>query len=63
MQIIKTGIDFIDIDGVRVNTEHGWWLIRASNTNSELIARCESSSQEGLEILKSDLYKILDKFP
>ena len=44
-----------DCDGVRVLTKDGWWLLRASNTQDVLVARCESTSQEGLERLKADL--------
>src|SRR3546814_12360979 len=35
-----------EIDGVRVRTEDGWWLLRASNTQAVLAARCEARSQE-----------------
>lgn len=41
-----------DIDGARVMNEDGWWLIRASNTQAAIVARCESSSEEGLQRLK-----------
>jgi phosphomannomutase len=44
-----------DTDGVRVNTEDGWWLLRASNTQAVLVARAESSSAAGLSKLKSAL--------
>ena len=44
-----------DIDGVRVDTEDGWWLLRASNTQAVLVARCESTTDEGLERLKDAL--------
>jgi phosphomannomutase len=44
-----------DIDGVRVSTADGWWLLRASNTQAVLVARAEASSPEGLERLKSAL--------
>jgi len=40
------------MDGVRVETEDGWWLLRASNTQPVLVARCESKSEAGLERLK-----------
>ena len=40
-----------DTDGVRVTTEDGWWLLRASNTQDVLVARAESDSEEGLERL------------
>ena len=46
-------MDVDDIDGVRVSTPDGWWLLRPSNTQSVLVARAESSSAEGLERLKN----------
>lgn len=36
------------VDGLRVNTPDGWWLLRASNTQNVLVARMESTSQDGL---------------
>lgn len=54
-RLLKDGVDFIDIDGLRVNTEDGWWLVRASNTQSVLVARCEGTDVAGLERLKSDM--------
>jgi phosphomannomutase len=44
-----------DTDGVRVTTEDGWWLLRASNTQAVLVARAESGSEAGLSKLKSAL--------
>jgi phosphomannomutase len=44
-----------DIDGVRVRTADGWWLLRASNTQAVLVARAEASSEAGLERLKAAL--------
>jgi phosphomannomutase len=48
-----SGVTVRDIDGVRVETPEGWWLLRASNTQAVLVARCESASQEGLSRLKA----------
>jgi phosphomannomutase len=42
-----------DIDGARVNTPDGWWLLRASNTQNVLVTRCEAQSVEALERLKA----------
>jgi phosphomannomutase len=39
-------------DGVRVQTTDGWWLLRASNTQAVLVARCEATTAVGLERLK-----------
>jgi phosphomannomutase len=38
-------------DGVRVSTSHGWWLLRASNTQDVLVARAEAQDQTGLQQL------------
>jgi len=48
------------IDGVRVRTKDGWWLLRASNTQDVLVARCEASDAAGLERLKSALRRQLE---
>ena len=45
----------VDIDGVRVITEDGWWLLRASNTQNVLVARAEAGSLEALDSVKADL--------
>jgi phosphomannomutase len=46
-------------DGVRVQTADGWWLLRASNTQAVLVARCEAATPAGLERLKAALVKQL----
>jgi phosphomannomutase len=51
----KEGAKFSDIDGVRVSTKDGWWLLRASNTQPVLVARCEAADDAGLERLKAEL--------
>ena len=38
----------IDIDGVRVENDEGWFLMRASNTQNQLTCRAESTSENGL---------------
>jgi len=43
------------IDGVRVRSAAGWWLIRASNTEAALVARAEAGNAEGLEQLIGEL--------
>lgn len=58
----KAQTPFIDIDGVRVVSDRGWWLLRASNTTEELVARVEANSAEGLEILRKELVAHLEKF-
>jgi phosphomannomutase len=48
-------IEINDIDGVRVTTPDGWWLMRASNTEDVLTIRAEGFTAEGLERLKKQL--------
>jgi len=55
----EAGARVADIDGVRVQTEDGWWLLRASNTQAVLVARAEASSGAGLERLKAALVEQL----
>jgi len=55
----KESADFSDVDGVRVNTSDGWWLLRASNTQAMLVARCEAKDKDGLSRLKQYLQKEL----
>lgn len=50
-RLARTEAEVIDIDGVRVMTEDGWWLLRASNTQDVLVARAESDTAAGLERL------------
>jgi phosphomannomutase len=49
------GARVTDIDGARVATDDGWWLLRASNTQAVLVARAEATSPAGLDRLLSAL--------
>ena len=51
----RAGAEMTDIDGVRVRTPDGWWLLRASNTQAVLVARAESASEDGLARVKAEL--------
>jgi phosphomannomutase len=42
-------------DGVRVSTEDGWWLLRASNTQDVLVGRAEASDEAGLDRLVAQI--------
>jgi phosphomannomutase len=55
------GAKVSEIDGVRVQTDDGWWLLRASNTQAVLVARAEASSEQGLERLKQELVGQLEQ--
>ena len=52
---VLPGITVNDIDGVRVSTADGWWLLRASNTQPVLVGRCEAADEDGLGRLTEQL--------
>ncbi len=47
--------DVVDIDGVRVNYEHGWGLVRASNTQPVLVMRFEADTEERVAEYRKDV--------
>lgn len=60
--LAEQGTEFTDVDGVRVCRPDGWWLLRASNTQPMLVARCEAAEGKGpngLAALKADLAEVL----
>jgi len=60
-RLISEGRDVDDIDGVRVKSEDGWWLLRASNTQAVLVARCEARNEDSLARIISGLESELAK--
>lgn len=57
----EDGKNFLDIDGARVNSDDGWWLLRASGTQDLLSMRVEAFTEEKLEELKKELLYYLEK--
>ena len=51
----------IDIDGVRVLFEHGWGLLRASNTQPVLVMRFEAGSEEWLKKYQREVETVLEE--
>ena len=54
-RLAASGANVNDIDGVRVTTSDGWWLVRASNTQAVLVARAEAENEMSLTRLKSEM--------
>jgi phosphomannomutase/phosphoglucomutase len=52
-----TGNKILEVDGIRVQFSNGWGLVRASNTGPELIVRCESKTEDGLEKIKREMFR------
>ena len=59
-RLANTDIDVCTIDGVRVTSPDGWWLLRASNTEDLLTARAEGFTPEGLARLKGQMKEQLE---
>ncbi len=51
--------DIILIDGVRINFDNGWGLIRASNTTPVLVTRFEGKSEEDLKRYQEALSRFI----
>lgn len=52
--------EVIDIDGARILFEHGWGLVRASNTQPVLVLRFEAESAAHLEEIRQTVTSVLD---
>ena len=61
-EIFREKYEVIDIDGVRVNFENGWALIRASNTQPVIVLRLEAATKERLKELVAVIKKQTDKY-
>jgi len=51
----------IDVDGVRVNFENGWGLVRASNTTPVLVTRFESIAPDTAKLYEEKLNELIIK--
>jgi len=59
-RLAQAEVEVNGLDGVRVDTPGGWWLLRASNTQAALTARAESDTDAGLERLLAQLDRQLE---
>lgn len=53
--------EFVAVDGVRVKTDDGWWLLSASRSRGGLLARCEGTTEAGLVRVKAALRQQLER--
>jgi phosphomannomutase/phosphoglucomutase len=53
--------DVIGVDGVRVRFEHGWGLVRASNTQPVLVMRFEAESEDWLRQYRGEMEAALEE--
>ncbi len=61
-EFFRSQYEVIDIDGVRVDFNDGWALIRASNTQPVLVLRFEAESQPRLKELVGIIKKQMDVY-
>jgi phosphomannomutase len=54
-RLAAAGARVVVTDGVRVSTDDGWWLLRASNTQAALTLRAEARDAAGLERLVASI--------
>jgi len=59
----KREYEVIDVDGVRVLFPGGWGLVRASNTQPALVARCEAKTEGRLKEICDIVQNKLRRFP
>jgi phosphomannomutase len=50
--LINRELSFIDIDGVKYESDNGWWLVRQSNTEDALIICIEGKTRENFEQIR-----------
>jgi phosphomannomutase len=54
-RLLAVGAKVDATDGVRVSTNDGWWLLRASNTQDVLVARAEAGDEIGMKRLVAEI--------
>jgi phosphomannomutase len=47
-RLMAQGVVVDETDGVRVTSDSGWWLLRASNTQGALTVRAEAADRPAL---------------
>jgi phosphomannomutase / phosphoglucomutase len=60
-EIYKKQRQIVDIDGVRVQFEEGWGLVRASNTQPILVMRFEATNKDLLDKYKNEVEQIVEQ--
>lgn len=58
-QAEKEGLKMITVDGMRIIYPHGWGLVRVSNTQPVLVARCEGRTKADLDEICKDMKRRL----
>lgn len=60
-KLVSENREFIDIDGIRLESAKGWWLIRASNTSPSICVRMEGVSEDALQEIEKEVKGLLEE--
>ncbi|MDI3281137.1 MAG: phosphomannomutase, partial [Bacillota bacterium] len=60
---LKKEFEVVDVDGARVLFPDGWGLVRASNTQPVIVARCEGKTPAALERIAARMKQELARHP
>ena len=59
---VEKGYQVLTIDGVRVNFNDGWALVRASNTGPNITARFEANTKERLKEIQKEFIDLINEY-
>ena len=59
---LSKGYKIIDIDGVRVEFDDGWGLVRCSNTGPNITARFEGKTEEIMNRIKDEFINLINEY-
>jgi phosphomannomutase/phosphoglucomutase len=60
-EILRARHKTVDVDGVRVIFDHGWGLVRSSNTQPVLVMRFEATTPELLEQYRREVETVVEE--
>ena len=59
--VVRQRYKVVDVDGVRAIFDHGWGLVRASNTQPVLVMRFEATSEKLLGEYRAELESVVEE--
>ena len=63
MKKLYPNAKYVEIDGVRMDTENEMLIVRASQNGPYLTVKFEAKTQDNYELLRKQVSEILHKFP
>jgi phosphomannomutase/phosphoglucomutase len=61
-EYFRSRYEVVDIDGVRIQFENGWGLVRASNTQPVLVLRFEAKTEKQLSEYRQIVNRQLEQY-